>query len=181
MPADRVRPLKVYVAGPYTAEPDQCTADAIAVGGAVLDAGHAPLVPHLHHYWQTCHGRRHYEDWMRIDLAWIVAADVVIRMPGQSAGADRETELARAHGIPVIELPSTRVDASELTRLFAMPLTEICARCGHQSRGCPRCGRNDAYLGASIKGKSYCHLTDRPITVRSCYTETSYDMCFRQS
>lgn len=94
-------PKRVYVAGPYTADPAACTAAAIEAGNAVLDAGHAPFVPHLAHYWETLHGPRHYEDWMRIDLAWLTAADAVLRLPGESSGADRETQLAEALGIPV--------------------------------------------------------------------------------
>lgn len=95
-------PLRVYVAGPYTADPDACTRAAITAGNELLDAGHAPFVPHLAHYWHTLHGPRGYEDWMRIDLAWLRAADVVLRLPGESAGADREIALAQELGIPVV-------------------------------------------------------------------------------
>lgn len=95
------RPRRIYIAGPYTDDPEACTAAAIAAGAAVLDAGHAPLVPHLAHYWETLHGPRPYEDWMRIDLAWLAAADAVLRLPGVSAGADREVTLARERGVPV--------------------------------------------------------------------------------
>lgn len=94
-------PLRVYVAGPYSSDPEACTATAIAAGAALLDAGHAPFVPHLAHYWHTLHGGRPYEDWMRIDLAWLAAADAVLRLPGESSGADRETALADELGIPV--------------------------------------------------------------------------------
>lgn len=97
------RPLRVYVAGPYTADPEKCTAAAIAVGNELLDAGHAPFVPHLAHYWETLHGARHYEDWMRIDLAWLETADAILRLPGESSGADRETARALALGIPVFD------------------------------------------------------------------------------
>ena len=103
-----MRTLRVYVAGPYTSDPEKCTSAAIEVGNALLDAGHAPFVPHLAHYWETNHGARHYEDWMRIDLAWLAVADAVIRIPGESSGADREVELARSLGIPVLH-PS-RID-----------------------------------------------------------------------
>lgn len=34
---------------------------------------------------------------------------------------------------------------------------ETCARCGHQSGGCPRCGREDLFLGSSINEQNYCH------------------------
>lgn len=102
--------VRVYVAGPYTADPDGCTRAAIDVGNQLLDAGYAPFVPHLHHYWETRHTARPYEDWMRIDLAWLEAANVVLRMPGASSGADREVTRARELGIPVVaslaELPA---------------------------------------------------------------------------
>ncbi len=58
-------------------------------------------MPHLSHYWHTHHTPRAYEDWMRIDLAWITAADAVLRLPGTSAGAERETALAAELGIPI--------------------------------------------------------------------------------
>lgn len=92
---------RIYVAGPYTSDPETCTATAIAAGAALLDAGHAPFVPHLAHYWETLHGARPYEDWMRIDLAWLEAADALLRLPGASSGADREVALAESRGIPV--------------------------------------------------------------------------------
>jgi hypothetical protein len=97
-----MRPLRVYVAAPYTADPEACTAAAVAAGNALLDAGHAPFVPHLSHYWHTLHGARHYEDWMWIDLAWLAVADVVLRLPGVSPGADREVAEARRLGIRVV-------------------------------------------------------------------------------
>lgn len=95
-------PLRVYVAGPYSPDPEGCTAAAIATGNLILDLGHAPLVPHLTHYWHTLHEPRAYEEWMRIDLAWLSQAEVVLRLPGASPGADREVALARALGIPVV-------------------------------------------------------------------------------
>jgi hypothetical protein len=96
----------VYVAGPYTADPEPATARAIEVGNLVLDAGHAPFVPHLHHYWHTLHGERAYHDWMRIDLAWLDTAHALIRIPGESHGAEQEVACAEIVGIPVHMLVS---------------------------------------------------------------------------
>lgn len=94
--------MRVYVAGPYSADPVGDTARAIEAGNALLDAGHEPFVPHLAHYWDRLHTQRGYEDWMRLDLAWLRAAEVVLRLPGVSAGADRECALACELGIPVV-------------------------------------------------------------------------------
>lgn len=43
---------------------------------------------------------------------------------------------------------------------------ETCARCGHESKGCPKCSRNDPILGGTIEGKRYCHTFGAPLT---CY------------
>jgi hypothetical protein len=95
------QPLAIYVSGPYNLDPVQCTARAIDVGQVLLHAGHAPFVPHLSHYWETLHHPNDYEFWMQIDLEWVRRSDVIVRVPGQSSGADREVELARELGIPV--------------------------------------------------------------------------------
>jgi len=94
--------VRVYIAGPYSADPEACTREALAAASRLLDAGHAPFVPHLAHYWHTLHDARPYEDWMRLDLAWVEVSDVLLRLPGESPGADREVEHARAHGVPVV-------------------------------------------------------------------------------
>lgn len=44
-----------------------------------------------------------HADWLRVDLAWVAVADAVLRLPGESAGADQETKFARMNGIPVFE------------------------------------------------------------------------------
>ncbi len=92
---------RVYVAGPYTSgDPCVNTRDAIAAGNLLLDAGYAPFVPHLSHFWHTCTPRT-YEDWMALDLAWVVVADALLRLPGPSKGADREVAAAIGAGVPV--------------------------------------------------------------------------------
>ena len=41
-------------------------------------------------------------EWLKTDLAWIEAADVVLRLPGKSAGADCQCQHAERFGIPVV-------------------------------------------------------------------------------
>lgn len=94
---------RVYVSGPYTSDPEKCTARAVDVGQTILKHGYATFVPHLSHYWDTLHHQNHYEFWMTIDLSWIRSAHVLVRIPGESSGADREVELAHELGIPVFE------------------------------------------------------------------------------
>jgi nucleoside 2-deoxyribosyltransferase len=99
----------VYVAGAYSA-PDaeriQLNVDkAIDVGNRLIDHGLFPYVPHLSHY-QHARKPRHYEDWMALDFAWVRRCDALLRLEGDSSGADREVAFANANGIPVFHAVS---------------------------------------------------------------------------
>lgn len=50
---------------------------------------------------------------------------------------------------------------------------EVCARCGHQSEGCPNCDQVDSFLGAGIAGKSYCHTFSK--VYPTCYMRASWE------
>jgi nucleoside 2-deoxyribosyltransferase len=91
----------VYVAGPYTTGDKAANvAEAVRVGHALIEAGYAPIVPHLSHYMPD----QPYETWMEIDFSLLEHCDFVVRRPGDSPGADRECELAMQLGIPVYDL-----------------------------------------------------------------------------
>ena len=42
-----------------------------------------------------------YEQWMKLDLAWLDKCDALLRLPGESPGSDREVDAAKERGIPV--------------------------------------------------------------------------------
>lgn len=103
------RRARVYIAGPIsnggTAPPEcqeACLEEALEVATGLLQAGYAPLVPHLTVYW----ARRHpvpYDAWLAVDEAWLACADCVLVMPGweDSPGARREVAYAQELGLPV--------------------------------------------------------------------------------
>lgn len=93
-----------YLAGPYSSDPERNTARAIEALHHLLDAGVPAICPHLSHLAET-HRARDYEDWMALDLRLLERCDVLVRLPGDSAGADREVAHARHRGIPVGFLP----------------------------------------------------------------------------
>ena len=66
-----------------------------------LDAGLAPFVPHLSGFWHFVYPHD-YESWMVYDFAWLELCDLVLRLPGESDGADWEVDLARSQNIPVL-------------------------------------------------------------------------------
>ncbi len=93
--------LRIYVAGPIT-KGDQFlnVRAALDAGSALLALGHVPFVPHLTCFWHITHPNE-YETWMAYDSAWIDVCQGVLRIPGESAGADREVAQAARLGLPV--------------------------------------------------------------------------------
>jgi len=93
----------VYIAGPYTlGDVGENVRAAMEAAHAVMDLGCAPIVPHLSHFLHL-HRPRPYEDWTRADVAILALCDVVVRLPGPSAGADAEVRVAARRGIPVCD------------------------------------------------------------------------------
>jgi hypothetical protein len=62
--------------------------------------GLLPFVPHLWHHWDKAHPAP-YETWIRRCLAMLTRCDAVLRLDGESPGADREVAAALAIGMPV--------------------------------------------------------------------------------
>jgi hypothetical protein len=93
----------VYLAGPYT-KPDPVvnTRDAILFGAQLRDTyGLRVFVPHMSHFEHLLEPKP-YSHWLKVDLEWLPLCDVLYRMPGESSGADKEVEAAKAAGIPVV-------------------------------------------------------------------------------
>lgn len=93
--------MRVYVAGPYTkGDVAQNVRDAILAADQLLQAGHAPFLPHLTHFWHllTPHP---WERWLNLDLEWLLLCHALVRLPGESVGADREVQYAMDHGLPI--------------------------------------------------------------------------------
>lgn len=92
---------KVYVAGPITkGDIEENVRKAIEAANELADLGFAPFVPHLNYYWDM-HRPRPYEFWIALDNEYLPYCDAVLRLPGESKGADGEVLLANALMIPV--------------------------------------------------------------------------------
>ena len=93
--------IRVYIASPYTIGNvlENVTAQ-IKVAHELMNLGFAPYLPLLCHFQHTL-APRPYEDWMKQDLEWLTACDVLLRLPGESKGADQEVKFAQEKGIPV--------------------------------------------------------------------------------
>jgi hypothetical protein len=98
----------VYVAGPYRSDPVAGTRAAIEAGIGLWrdsDGGVTPHIPHLTFLADlVCPMPR--VEWLALDLGHLERCDAVLRLPGQSVGADIEVERAHALGIPVFTDPA---------------------------------------------------------------------------
>lgn len=90
----------VYVCGPYSSDPVRNTRQACDVGRILWSLGFVPIVPHLSMFFDFAHPLK-LEEWIEMDLCLVERCDAVYRFPGESRGADIETNHADGLGIPV--------------------------------------------------------------------------------
>jgi len=93
--------MKIYISGPYSKGDKMCNVrKAILVGEAITMLGHTPFIPHLNHFWDAiCEHDEKF--WIEYDLKWLPCCDAVLRMAGDSKGADIEVAAARWLNLPV--------------------------------------------------------------------------------
>jgi hypothetical protein len=92
---------RVFVAGPLSKGDMMANVRAaLLAANRLWAAGFAPYVPHLTFFWEIVFPHP-YEDWIAYGLEMLSCCDYLVRLPGESAGADREESFARGHGIPV--------------------------------------------------------------------------------
>jgi hypothetical protein len=92
---------RIYVAGPYSlGDVAENVHKAFKAANDLADLGFAPFVPHFTHFWHLLF-QRPYEFWLELDNQFLPCCQAVLRLPGQSIGADKEVALAERFGIPV--------------------------------------------------------------------------------
>ena len=92
---------RVYIASPYTkGDPAVNVKVQMDMADELISRDYAPFAPLMSHFQHMAHPRP-YEDWIRLDLEWVLCCHAVLRLPGVSSGADGEVEFAKEHGIPV--------------------------------------------------------------------------------
>jgi hypothetical protein len=91
----------VYIACPLTlGDRDLNFACACAAQRTLMREGYAPINPGLTVKLPGCWEIPH-ATWVECSLPLVAAADAVLRLPGESVGADAEVAYAESHGIPV--------------------------------------------------------------------------------
>lgn len=92
---------RVYIAAPYNGGSTSLVARAIRFGDTLSLLGYVPFIPHLNHFWDLMHPHSS-SFWRKWDNEWLSCCDVLIRLSGESDGADAEVELAKTLNIPVV-------------------------------------------------------------------------------
>lgn len=90
----------IYVSAPYTNDPEKNVRRALEAADILCELGYIPFIPHLYHYWHSL-SPKSYEQWMELGGAFLERCDVILRLDGESVGADEEVEYALALGKPV--------------------------------------------------------------------------------
>lgn len=95
--------VSIYVAGPYASQPNRNVLNAVNAADRLARRGYYVYVPHLNHLWDLIipHGA---EFWLHNDLFWLRKCDAMVRLPGDSPGADVEEDCAREERIPVVTM-----------------------------------------------------------------------------
>jgi len=102
----------IFVSGPLGANDAgraERVANAVAAGRVLLTAGLEPFVPHI---LAPLDEVASYERMMRHCFAWLERCHALLRIPGESPGADREVVRAKALGLPVFFLVDSVIDWS---------------------------------------------------------------------
>ena len=94
-------PIYIYVSGPYTkGDVVLNIRKAIQVAEKILEMGYIPYLPHTTHLWHLASPHT-WEYWLALDLAWIEKCDGLLRISGESEGADLEVSKAKDLNKPV--------------------------------------------------------------------------------
>src|SRR6185436_16045859 len=94
--------VRVYIASPYTkGDVAVNVKTSMDVADQLIGQGYAPFSPLYSHFQHMAHPRP-YETWINLDLAWVQCCHVLLRLPGESSGADGEVEYAKKLNIPIV-------------------------------------------------------------------------------
>lgn len=93
--------IKVYIASPYTLGDLAVNVKRqMDVAHILIEEGFAPFVPLYSHFQHMAHPQP-YSTWIKLDLEWVESCDCLLRLEGESEGADGEVRYAKELGIKI--------------------------------------------------------------------------------
>ena len=102
--------IRVYIASPYsTGDQEENVIRAMGVFDQLVKYGFAPYAPLLSHY-QHKYYPLPYEKWLELDIEWLRTCHILLRLPGESEGADRECRAMDKMNKPVCYISSYEIE-----------------------------------------------------------------------
>jgi len=113
----------VYIAGPITKGDTLLNIrDGMLTGIELVKRGYTPFVPHNDMMQYILDPKvLEYETMLAQDFAWIKKCDALLRLPGESPGADREVQFALSQGLFVTTSLDALDDENERIELGIPP------------------------------------------------------------
>lgn len=93
--------IKVFISSPYSGNEEENVNIQQRCANDLINLGFNPFIPLLYHY-QEAKFPHPYNKWLELDTDWISVCDVLLRLPGESPGADDEVKHAQKLNIPVV-------------------------------------------------------------------------------
>jgi len=91
----------IYITAPYThPDPVENTHRAVKAWERLTQYGYTALVPHVSLLLHLINPRP-AEFWYAYDIKLLEKCDCIVRLTGESSGADREVKWAKVHNVPV--------------------------------------------------------------------------------
>ena len=93
--------VRIYIASPYTiGDQAQNVKVQLDMFDKLRKLGLIPFAPLWSHFQHIVHPLS-YDEWLEWDFRWLEMCDFVLRLPGESRGADMEVKHAEEKGITV--------------------------------------------------------------------------------
>lgn len=120
---------RVYIAGPiangHTAKPRDIyknVRNAERFYEELINAGWTPILPHLsYHAWVNFDNDVHWPRWIELDLDLLDVVCAIIRIPGESIGAEMEVQYAQEKDIHVLRVSTPKEAVEKLAEKFGKP------------------------------------------------------------
>jgi hypothetical protein len=118
----RDRRQVIYLAGPMSIGDTQAHVDrAVELYGYLVALGYSVICPQLSHYAERQHGVKFaHGEWLAMDLELVKRCDLVVRLYGQSKGADMEMQCAYDNRIYAVRERHLAIDLRHLAELIDM-------------------------------------------------------------
>lgn len=87
--------ILVYIAGPLftSGRMDDNIRAALEAANKLIIHGFLPVIPHLYFFWDLITPKDE-SNWLELDRRWIDQCDILLRLSGDSRGADMEVKWA---------------------------------------------------------------------------------------